>query len=192
MAFVLFFIFALLIVALYASRNGGDLPHPRFESFQSGAGNLVLREAVNLPALQAVEGLLQPRIIQLTTLDGAARYLSLGSSPSDLSPSRLLTRSDLWEIEKALLAIADKAAEEAVQPVDQRDRYFQMDDGLRVGYHQSGVAQTVFLDLGVIPGGPTFHFQEFAPLNRMISLALEQMAENNQSDQLVERGATAD
>ena len=192
MAVVLFFVFALLVVVLYASRHGEAVPRPRFETFQSGAGNLVLREAVNLPTLQAVEGLLQPRIIQLTTRDGTARYLSLSPAPSDAGRSQLLTRSDLWEIDKALQAIADKAAEEAALPSGERDRYFQMKDGLRVGYHQSGVEQTVFLDLGVSPGGLVYHFQDLAPLNRMISQALDHLEENRRTGQLVESPATAD
>lgn len=191
MAVVLFFVFAILVVVLYASRHGEAVPRPRFETFQSGAGNLVLREAVDLPTLQAVEGLLQPRIIQLTTRDGTARYLSLSPDPSDAGRSQLLTRSDLREIDKALQAIADKAAEEAALPSGEWDRYFQMKDGLRVGYHQSGVAQTVFLDLGVSPGGPVYHFQDLAPLNRMISQALDHLEENRRAGQLAESSATA-
>ena len=187
MAVVLFFVFALLIVALYASRHGAVLPRPRFESFQSGAGTLVRRDAEDLPPLQADEGLLQPRILKLSTLDGSARYLSL--SPDC---SRLLTRSDLWEIDKALQAITDKAAEEALQAVGERDRYFQMDDGLRVGYHQSGGRQTVFLDLDWRQPGLIYHFGSFGPITGLISLALGRLEASDQEPDLVERTAAAD
>jgi hypothetical protein len=187
MAFVLFFVFALLIVALYASRHGVVLPRPRFESFQSGAGALVQRDTEDLPTLAAAEGLLHPRIIQLTTLEGSARYLSLGQDSS-----RLLTRSDLWELDRALQAIADKAAAEASLPLTERDRYFQMEDGLRVGYHQAGGRQTVFLDLNWRLPGQVYHFDSFVPITGLISLALERMGGDGRKAVLRERTAAAD
>jgi len=91
--------------------------------------------------------------------------------------SAIIAKDDLIEISKALQSLRKQSQLESATELEYRERYFETNDGFKIGYYQIGTNQTFFIDLNNYQSDDTVLFYDVRGLEAAVSQAIVKVSE---------------
>jgi len=147
-------------------------PKSAYERFLSDQGTMITKDFYQMPSLASSYQKVEAKVVKLTSGKGTQYFYSLSIKEKYGDKSAIIAKQDLLEISKALETIITRSKSEAATNLEYRERYFETNDGFKIGYYQKGAEQTFFADLDDYQSKDTVFFDDFSSLKEAVSKAI--------------------
>lgn len=151
-------------------------PKSAYEKFLSDQGTMITKDFYNMPSLASTYQKVEAKVVKLTSGKGAQYFYSLSIKAKYGDKSAIIAKQDLIEISKALDTVIERSKKETATELEYRERYFETNDGFKIGYYQKGTEQTFFADLDDYQSEDTVFFDDFSSLKEAVNQAVAKIS----------------
>jgi len=148
-----------------------------YEKFLSSKGTMITKDFYKMPELASVDQKVEVKVVKLTSAKGSQLFYSLTIKAQYGDKSAIIAKDDLIEISKALQSLRKQSQLESATELEYRERYFETNDGFKIGYYQIGTNQTFFIDLNNYQSDDTVLFYDVRGLEAAVSQAIVKVSE---------------
>ena len=148
-----------------------------YEKFLSNKGTMITKDFYEMPGLDSIEQKVEAKVVKLTSVKGSQFFYSLSIKAQYGDKSAIIAKEDLFEVSKALMSIIRQSQQESTTELEYRERYFETNDGFKIGYYQIGINQTFFIDLNNYQSDDTVLFADSRKLEIAVTQAILRISE---------------
>ncbi len=176
-AVIVIALLSMVISANVFAQQEMSRPKSAYEKFLSNKGTMITKDFYLMPELDSADQKVEAKVVKLTSAKGSQFFYSLSIKAQYGDKSAIIAKEDLTEISKALITIINQSKQESTMELEYRERYFETNDGFKIGYYQIGTNQTFFIDLNGYQSDDTVYFAGFRKLELAISQAIVRISE---------------
>ena len=163
---------ATLAVSSYAADERDNAPQSAYDRFLSNKGTMITKDYEALSEIKSNYQLVSPKVVRLSSNKGTKYFLRLSIKAKYGEKQAIILSDELAEVQKALVQLSSKAADDATQNLSYREAYFETNDGFKIGYYQEKKKQTFFINLDDYQSDDSVFFNNFSDLEKVIDDAI--------------------
>lgn len=165
----------LLLSSNLLAQTEMSKPKSAYERFLSDQGTMITKDFYQMPGLTSTYQKVEAKVVKLASGKGVQFFYSLSIKEKYGDKSATIAKEDLIEISKALDTVIERSKKDAITSLEYRERYFQTNDGFKIGYYQKGNDQTFFVDLDDHQSKDTVFFDDFSSLKEAVTQAIDKI-----------------